>query len=287
MSTTSTPTPVTDQASLPVPLGDDTVPALTVRDTELFPGSAGATGVAATAGIDRDRPGLRLAGQVAYPALVLALVIGTVLLGSYLASQVQDAPEAATPPVTVGPQPPAPPGAAAAVAALIDPSLVEVTASSPGMDGVRIEGTLTETAVDTPEALATHLEQVLLNNCVDNLHLVTPDNLSLDFWGHCFTAPAAGLIADTFDYALATGAETVSLQDYPGSGNYRRASYVWQNTDPAEYDRVEASWHDREMPAGLNAVNLTQYGAGELSGRMVYADLTREGLDVHRVPEQD
>lgn len=274
---------VPDQATFPSSRIDGNSDAITSHDSELF---AGASPSGTDVGVV-DRPGLRMAGQIAYPVVVLALIIGVVLLGSYVASRPAPAAEEAAPPVAAVPNPPAPPGAADAVAALIDPSLVEVTTAEHGADGVRIEGDLTEAAMAAPEALGAHLEGVLANNCVDNLHLVTADNLTFDFWGHCFTTQPAALIAETLSYADASGAKTVSLQDYPGSGNYRRASYVWQTADRAEYDRVAADWQEQEMPEGLNAINYTQYGAGALADQMVYADLTREGLDLHRAPETE
>lgn len=279
MSTTSpTPvTPVTGQAELSPSLIDGpSQPLITAEGADLFPASASPA----------DRPKLRTAGQIAYPVFTLALVIGAVVLGAHVVSQPTPVEEPTTPPVAAEPQPPAPPGAADAVAAVIDPTLIDVTVAAPDVDGVRIEGTVTEVALASPELLGAHIEQVLQNNCVDNLHLEAADNLAIDFWGHCFTTQSADLIADTIDYALETGALSSNLQDYPGSGNYRRASFVWQTADPAEYERIAESWSQQEMPDGLNAVNFTQYGADELAGEMVYADLTRDGLEMHQAPEE-
>lgn len=273
-----------DQAALPTAIAGDSAQLLTLTDTELFyPAPAPAT---SSRVVKRDRPRWRAAGWVAYPAVVLALVVSGVLLTSYGVDDLANQQTATDTPRTVADPPPPPSEAQQVDAARFDPGMVTISGTGIGDTGVRIVGELTDVALANPNAFSEHIAGVLTDACVNNLHLTTSDNLLVDFWGFCFASLPPEVISEALTYAVDNDVTSLSFQTFPAQENQRRISYVWQVSDPAEYDRIVESWEDIDRPRGVDDVLFSIYGTDAISDQMTYADLTEDGLKVQQGDEK-
>lgn len=236
-----------------------------------IPGSTAATA---------DHPRRRTIGLVAYPATILALIVAAVMLVSYGANDLSGQQTATLTPRTSPPPPPPPASAQEVDAARFDPALVKITSTGIGTDGVRLEGDLTDTALANPVTAGQHLSTILNQACVTNLHLVTADNMLVDFWGFCFASVPPEIITQAVTYGAEQNVFSLSFHRFPGQDDYRRVSFVWQTDDQDEFDRIVDSWEEFDLPPSLGAWNFTVYGTGEIADRMKYADLTEEGLEI-------
>lgn len=267
-----------DQAALPTATAGDSAQVLTFTENDLFyPDRAPAT---STRVVKQDRPRWRATGWVAYPAVVLALVVSGVLLTSYGVDDLANQQTSTDTPRTVAAPPPPPASAQEVDAARFDPTMVEITGTGIGDNGVRLEGGLTDVAIANPNTFSEHVSGVLTQACVNNLHLTTQDNLLVDFWGFCFNSLPPQVISRALTYSVNNDVTSLSFQAFPTQENHRRISYVWEVSDPDEYDRIVESWQDVDLPPGVTDTLFAIYGSGEISDRMTYADLDKDGLKV-------
>ncbi len=189
-----------------------------------------------------------------------ALLVGVVVMGVLLVSNESDAEE---PPAAVDrPSRPLlpPPAHQDNVESSLRPGLIADAETARTPTGVTVTGTMTAEAEADTGAFAGHVSRLLEQNCVDNMTVTTQDNMVINLWGFCYTAPPAATLKSYVDTALDDGAQEVSFYFLPGRKDDRTAWITWSSDSQDTADRTADGFEDIPLEDGIGRLELVSYG---------------------------
>ncbi|MDK8822272.1 hypothetical protein QP980_00110 [Corynebacterium coyleae] len=192
-----------------------------------------------------------------YGALVVAAVVGAVFGLRYTADA--ESTEVSLP-QPVRPFNPAP-ADPANVAASVRPHLIQNLQVGKTNTGVMARGDLAEYVMSDSTEFAGHVSRLLEQNCLDTLELTTPDGMRVNFWGFCFATIPATTIQNTFDFAVAQGADSASFAVYPAQNNFHEIRLIWTDAEATGYDakQLERQWKQLNRPDEIDRIAFFGY----------------------------
>lgn len=192
---------------------------------------------------------------VALGTAVIGVVAGAVVAANHVVSAEPAPADVGKPLRPAGP----PPADAQNVDASVRGYLIADAASTPTSTGVTLTGTMTEVAESDPTEFSGHVSRLLEQNCVDNMSVVTQDNLRISAWGYCFNSPGAEEIYTYVTEALGSGADELNFRFYPGNPLANEVQVIWSKDSPAAADAVVDTWDEFEPVGRTDKVIVTAY----------------------------